>query len=300
MKSDTLVKTICAAALLMICAAVPNILLTVHAGSLVLNAPAESPAPTDYSALKAAIYEAEAMDLSQYDEEAVKSFVFVLDAAKQVVSNESATQDMVDSAVKSLENAKKELQGNKSMPKSVIFIAAGVCLLAAAGAAFVILRKKNEAKTTASEQPAYNERPSVPVQPSGYREISPAAKPSRTESSAETTLLENGSAPETTLLAPASYGTLVNTKTEEKVNVNKDHFRIGREKTNVDYCVENNTNVGRYHAEIFSEDQHTYVIDRHSRNGTFLNGVRIESEEPVEIIDGDKIKFADEEYTFLQ
>ena len=316
MKTGALVKRIFAAsAMIIACAAAfPASVQTVSAEpaadlqehSVILNEskPEESPVPTDYSALKAAIAEAEAMDMSQYEEDAVKSFVFVLNAAKRVAGNEKATQDMVDAAVKSLENAKKDLKGGQFLPQPVIYTIVGACLLIVAAAAFMLTRKKKEPKPVSAdvsfEKPAYNEQPSVPVQPSGYQEAGGGSETSLLESAGETTLLVSGSAGETTLLAPTSFGTLVNTKTEEKIVVSKDHFRIGREKTSVDYCVENNTNVGRFHAEIISEGPHTYIVDKHSKNGTFLNDVRIEAEEPVEIIDGDKLTFADEEFTYLQ
>ena len=117
------------------------------------------------------------------------------------------------------------------------------------------------------------------------------------ESAGETTVL-GGGAGETTVLSSQNYGTLTRKKTGERVTITRDKFRIGRERKNVDYCIPDNSNVGRLHAEIVSTAAKTYVVDKHSTNSTFVNDVRITPNQQVELHNGDKVTFADEEFTY--
>ena len=61
--------------------------------------------------------------------------------------------------------------------------------------------------------------------------------------------------------------------------------------------------VSRRHAVITSIDDKFYLEDgdgsgKASRNGTFVNNVRIQTGVPAEIKDGDRIRFGDVEMTF--
>jgi len=66
----------------------------------------------------------------------------------------------------------------------------------------------------------------------------------------------------------------------------------------VDYISQNNA-VGKVHAEIISRDGRYFVKDLNSKNGTFVNGVRIAANTEYEIKNNDKITFANSEYVFI-
>lgn len=74
-------------------------------------------------------------------------------------------------------------------------------------------------------------------------------------------------------------------------------FFIGKLKTNVDYAINNNS-ISRYHAKIEKEEEHYFLTDLNSTNGTFINGKRINSNKRTEIILNDKITFAKIDYIF--
>lgn len=61
--------------------------------------------PGDNTALNAAIADAEKIDTTGYTEDSVAAFTAALNAAKEVAANETATQAMIDSAKKALDNA---------------------------------------------------------------------------------------------------------------------------------------------------------------------------------------------------
>lgn len=79
--------------------------------------------------------------------------------------------------------------------------------------------------------------------------------------------------------------------------INKDRFRIGRLVGEVDLLVKNGA-VGKLHCEIVKRGDCYYIIDCNSKNGTFINGSRINSGNNVEIKNNDSIRFANSEYEF--
>lgn len=108
----------------------------------------------------------------------------------------------------------------------------------------------------------------------------------------ETALLVEEDAPEIV------YPKLIRLSTGEEVQINKPVFRIGKEKSYVDYFVNNNNAVSRSHADIVSRGSHYYVVDLNSKNRTFINGHVVPVRCETEIYNGDRLKLANEEFTF--
>ena len=52
------------------------------------------------------------------------------------------------------------------------------------------------------------------------------------------------------------------------------------------------TDISRKHAALLFRDDHIWVKDLKSTNGTFVNGVRVEQEQEIELHDGDMLQFA--------
>jgi len=84
----------------------------------------------------------------------------------------------------------------------------------------------------------------------------------------------------------------------ESINITKQNFIIGRLKDQADHVLENNS-VGKLHAEIILRDGEYFLIDLNSRNGTYINGVRIPSNIEQAINSNDRITFANAEFTFV-
>lgn len=85
---------------------------------------------------------------------------------------------------------------------------------------------------------------------------------------------------------------------QERVSIDKPVFRIGKEKRYVDYCVTNNNTVSRNHANIVTRGNRYFVIDLNSRNHTYVNGKVIAAQCETELRDGDRLRLANEEFTF--
>ena len=121
----------------------------------------------------------------------------------------------------------------------------------------------------------------------------------------ETTVLSGGAAGETTVLSQNSVAAqqavnpmLVRQKNSEVIRLNKFPFRVGKEKSFVDYFIGDNTAVSRSHAEITTKDGAYFIKDMNSTNHTYVNGTMIQSGVDVALNSGDRLKFANEEFEF--
>lgn len=94
------------------------------------------------------------------------------------------------------------------------------------------------------------------------------------------------------------YPYLIRLNTYEKVNIDKPVFRIGKEKSYVDYFVMSNNAVSRIHADIIVKNGRYFVKDNNSTNHTFINGTMIPVNSETEIFDGDALMLANEPFEF--
>lgn len=94
------------------------------------------------------------------------------------------------------------------------------------------------------------------------------------------------------------YPYLIRLNTYEKISVDKPVYRIGKEKSYVDYFVMSNNAVSRVHADILTENNRYFIKDNNSTNHTFVNGTMISQNVKTEIFDGDAIMLANEPFEF--
>lgn len=94
------------------------------------------------------------------------------------------------------------------------------------------------------------------------------------------------------------YPTLYRVLTEETISVNKPVYRLGKEKSYVDYFVTNNIAVSRSHADIITRGKQYFVKDLNSKNHTYINGKELPVHCEIEIHDGDNLKLGNEEFIF--
>lgn len=119
----------------------------------------------------------------------------------------------------------------------------------------------------------------------------------------ETTVLGSGGGiGETTVLGATSAVQvkphLIRTKNNEKILLDKPVFRIGKERSYVDYFIGDNAAISRSHANIISRDGEYFVLDTNSTNHTYVNGQMIQSNVETKITHATKIKLANEDFEF--
>lgn len=110
---------------------------------------------------------------------------------------------------------------------------------------------------------------------------------------------------ETTVLGASSVAVnirrtayLIRVKSGEAIAINKPRFRIGKERSYVDYFIGDNTAISRSHADIVERGGRYYIADMNSTNGTFVNGMVVPGGEEAEIEAGARIRLANEEFEF--
>ena len=118
----------------------------------------------------------------------------------------------------------------------------------------------------------------------------------------ETTVLGvGGGVGETTVLSSAPQQVsfrpyLIRMKNNEKIYLDKSVFKMGKEKSYVDYFIGDNPAISRSHADFMVRDEKVYVVDRNSTNHTYVNGQMIQSNVEVSLEQGAKVKLANEEF----
>lgn len=153
----------------------------------------------------------------------------------------------------------------------------------------------------AAQSPVPAAMPTQPQQMNAY----PGNAMPQTQSAnfGETTILGGGGIGETTVLGVSAMNVeakpfLIRTKNNEKIPLDKPVFRIGKEKSYVDYFIGDNTAISRSHANIVSRDGEYFVVDTNSTNHTYLNGTMLASNVETKITSGAKIRLANEDFEF--
>lgn len=169
-------------------------------------------------------------------------------------------------------------------------------------------------------------QPSAPAQQPASRPVQPAARPAaqpvqprpvqpvvqpaapmpqmQPASFGETTVLGGAASGETTVLGVGTPAApvqpyLLRVKNNERIPINKPSFRIGKERSFVDYFIADNTAISRSHANILNRDGEYYIVDTNSTNHTYVNGVMIQSNVETKLTHGAKITLANESFEFL-
>jgi len=98
--------------------------------------------------------------------------------------------------------------------------------------------------------------------------------------------------------ADVNYPVLCRQRTGETVKINKPVYRIGKERSYVDFFIADNTKISRSHVDIIRRGERYYVKDLGSKNKTYINNRMIMPQQENEIFSDDTLRLADEDFTF--
>lgn len=93
---------------------------------------------------------------------------------------------------------------------------------------------------------------------------------------------------------------LIRKKTGQRIIIDKLLFRIGTERSFVDYWVSDNSAVSHSHADIVNHDGTYYIRDNHSTNHTYVNGRMVQTDQEQILKDGDQILLGNEPFEFKE
>lgn len=91
---------------------------------------------------------------------------------------------------------------------------------------------------------------------------------------------------------------LIRKNTFDRIDINKPVFRIGKEKSYVDYFIGDNNTISRLHADIISRGNRYYLKDNNSTNHSYINGSMVQGNQEAELFDGAVVTLSNEDFEF--
>lgn len=187
---------------------------------------------------------------------------------------------------------------------AIIGIAAAAAVIIIGVVVIIIISKKKKAaepqtpSTTGGFTPPAPPAPSTNTPPAPPAPAVPVNKPSGSEGT--TVLSENASDPNATTVLSENMSTayLSRLSNNERINITKPYFKIGKDANRVDYCITGNPAVSRFHASIVSKNGQFFIVDNSTTNHTYVNDSMIPANVETQISNGAKIKLADEKFEF--
>lgn len=135
-----------------------------------------------------------------------------------------------------------------------------------------------------------------PVQKGRYGDFGDTTVLGNNSNANETTVLTDSSLEEDVTSEQRAF--LIREKNNERILIDSDIFKIGAEKSYVNYHIHDNTSISRSHAIISKVADNYYIEDTNSTNHTYLNQEKLTPNTKIEIEDNDEVKLADEKFRF--
>lgn len=90
--------------------------------------------------------------------------------------------------------------------------------------------------------------------------------------------------------------TAMNSPTRFELVVNKDEYTIGKSAGSVDGVIPFNKMISRIHCRIVRNGGNVTITDLQSSNGTYVNKVRLQANQPCQLKNGDVIRLANSDF----
>lgn len=245
----------------------------------------------------------------KYTSESMDALTTAMLAGRDMLSRTDASQAEVDAASAAITSARNAMVEAGSV--NMILIIGIVCAVIVVIIIVIVIVLVSSGKKNKAMVPTGNPAPTPEYSPRLAQHTAPVTMPQSTvpqsftgfggsEGSGETSVLSQGSG-ETSVLgssAPQVSAFLNRVKNSENIQINKQLFKIGKERVKVDYCIPDNSSISRVHAQIIFKNNGYYIVDMKSTNYTYVNGNKVVPEQEMKLNSGDKIRLADEEFEF--
>lgn len=114
----------------------------------------------------------------------------------------------------------------------------------------------------------------------------------------DTELMDDGASDTAGRSAELRPAKLTRVRTRQTVTINQELFHIGSDAGFADFYVSDNKKVSAIHADIVAEGGTYYIIDKNSKNHTFVNNEQVITGTKIPLNSGDRILLANEEFEF--
>lgn len=84
-----------------------------------------------------------------------------------------------------------------------------------------------------------------------------------------------------------------------EITITRDEFTLGKKQELVDGVISFNRMISRSHCKVIRQGNQFAIIDMNSANGTYVNRVRLQPEQPCPIKNGDMIRLANSEFQVI-
>ncbi len=91
----------------------------------------------------------------------------------------------------------------------------------------------------------------------------------------------------------------INAPVPFEITVDRDEFVLGRKQGVADGVISFNRMIGRAHCKILKGHDNYAIVDLGSANGTYINGIRLQPNQPYPVKDGDTIRLANSEFQII-
>lgn len=194
----------------------------------------------------------------EYSSKSLLNYKTAISTAMQTIADSSSSKDQYQSALDSLQSAKKKLKPKNYTLRIVQLVLLGVLTFLG------LLNLKQYMKT---------------------RSLSLTLHPERRKNNP--TIDDNEKA-----------AVLIRSNTNEVIRLNRSELRIGCDDKKVDYTITGNPAISHYHAAIIRKGNDFYLMDNHSTNHTRINNTFLSPDKPCKLNDSDFILLADEPFVF--
>lgn len=276
--------------------------------------PVPVPGPVSKAALNTAITKGGSYAPDEYTEDSFKALQDAVESAKTVTAKEDAEQEEVDAAEKAINDAiaalvkvetpQEPAKGAGVDPLMIGLAAAIIAAIAVIAGIVISGRNKNKERSAyggiggSTDSDSYSET-MVSGQMTGSTSRTGNTTVPIDEGRGGTVILEQGEEGTTFLNATADTGAyLIRKKTGEKIVLSNSNFVIGKQKSDVDYCITDNSAISRRHAIIRKKGDDFYLVDQRSTNCSYVNGAKAYPDKEVALSDAAVLKFANEEFEF--
>lgn len=262
----------------------------------------ETPVDTDLESL---ISKAGAIDRSKYTEESLKVLDTAVAQAQAVISDSDASRNRIEKASAGIEEAISGLtviDRSKAYIKLATYAAVFLAIVAVLIFLFIKIRDKDkndwelEEEREARKAKREERKKKKPVKKSSKK-----TKDDDQDADDETGVLDDDDGDSTGVLNDnGGHAWLVQSSTGRRIDLTKNRFVIGKSSGDVDFRIVGNGTVSRKHCQILKRGTDYYVEDLGSTNGTYIDGAKLEPNDPGLISDGQKLLISDERFVFEQ